>query len=259
MPGLGGAVPDPGHAGDLRHPLLSRAVQRERGLQQPPLQLPALLPDHLLPRSPWSRNPASPAAHDSSPANCSAGSASAAARSRVRRDLAPVLPDLHHRHREPHRHSPTSECPPGMISGHHPGNGPEPADPSAPDRPGYAPGSPPAPLPTSADHSRQRQKYPESPGHSEYRGIQSCIGTRSHLLKRCTHPRGPSGTGERPGPGRAAALASHIRCFFGGYYFCRLLHLMRIRDGMRTVAALDSNHRADQCEVSGGAYVDDSG
>jgi hypothetical protein len=37
------------------------------------------------------------------------------------------------------------------------------------------------------------------------------------------------------------------------------MHLMRIRDGMRTVAVVDSNHRADQCEVSGGAYVDDSG
>ena len=57
---------------------------------------------------------------------------------------------------------------------------------------------------------------------------------------RCHDPRGPSGTSERPGSGRASALASHIRCFFGGYYFCRLSHLMRIRDGMRTVAAVEA-------------------
>jgi hypothetical protein len=49
MPGLHAAVPDPRGAGDLRDPLLPRAVEGERGLQQLPLQLPALLADHVLP------------------------------------------------------------------------------------------------------------------------------------------------------------------------------------------------------------------
>ena len=39
----------PRGAGDLPDPLLPSAVQVERGLQQPPLQLAAVGPDHLLP------------------------------------------------------------------------------------------------------------------------------------------------------------------------------------------------------------------
>ena len=42
----------------------------------------------------------------------------------VQRGLAPVLPDLPHRHREPHRHRRASACLPGMIPAQHPGNGP---------------------------------------------------------------------------------------------------------------------------------------
>jgi hypothetical protein len=38
-------------------------------------------------------------------------------------------------------------------------------------------------------------------------------------------------------------------------YFYRQLHLMRTRDDVRIVAAEDDNHRADQREVGGGAYV----
>ena len=46
---LHAAVPDPRGAGDLPDPLLARGVDGERGLQQPPLQLPPRLGDHLLP------------------------------------------------------------------------------------------------------------------------------------------------------------------------------------------------------------------
>ena len=41
----------PRGAGDVRDPLLPRAVEGERGLQQAPLQFPALLADHVLPLS----------------------------------------------------------------------------------------------------------------------------------------------------------------------------------------------------------------
>src|SRR5271165_5434252 len=40
VPGLDGAVPDPRGTGNLRGPLLAGTVDVERGLQQPPLQLP---------------------------------------------------------------------------------------------------------------------------------------------------------------------------------------------------------------------------
>jgi hypothetical protein len=80
MPGLHAAVPDTRRAGDLRNPLLASAVDRERGLQQPTLQLPARLADCLLPLpviqlAGIRRRPASIAE------NCSAVLASAAASS----------------------------------------------------------------------------------------------------------------------------------------------------------------------------------
>ena len=49
MPGFDAAMRDPRGARDPGSPLLPGGVDRERGLQQPPLQLAALLPDHLLP------------------------------------------------------------------------------------------------------------------------------------------------------------------------------------------------------------------
>jgi hypothetical protein len=79
-----------------------------------------------------------------------------------------------------------------MISGHHPGNGPGTRGPVSAGPSRIRPWQPADALPTSADHSRQRQKYPELPGHSEYRGIQSCISTRSYLLKRCTPASRPN-------------------------------------------------------------------
>ena len=75
-----GAVPDPGGAGDPVSPLLAGAVDVERGLQQPPLQLAPLLADHLLPL-PVIEVPGLVRGPAASPANCSAGPASAAASS----------------------------------------------------------------------------------------------------------------------------------------------------------------------------------
>ena len=49
MPLSHAAVADPRRASDPRGPLLAGGIDAERGLQQPPLQLPALVPDHLLP------------------------------------------------------------------------------------------------------------------------------------------------------------------------------------------------------------------
>ena len=74
------AVPDPGGARDPRGPLLAGGVDVERGLQQPPLQLAALGPDHLLPL-PVIEVPRLLRGPGRQPANCSAGAASAAASS----------------------------------------------------------------------------------------------------------------------------------------------------------------------------------
>lgn len=49
LPGPGAAVRYPRGAGDLRDAFLPRGIQVGRGLQQPPLQLAALGPDHVLP------------------------------------------------------------------------------------------------------------------------------------------------------------------------------------------------------------------
>ena len=53
-------------------------------------------------------------------------------------------------------------------------------------------------------------------------------------------------------------IVSLIAGFCTGCYFCRQLHQMRTRDDVRIVAAEDDDSRADQREVSGGAYVDHS-
>ena len=49
VPGLHAAVTDPRGARDPLSPLLARGIDAGRGLQQPPLQLAALFPDHFLP------------------------------------------------------------------------------------------------------------------------------------------------------------------------------------------------------------------
>ena len=117
------AVPDPGSAGDPVSSLLAGAVDVERGLQQPPLQLAPLLADHLLPLpvievSGLVRGPGR------QPGELLRGGGQRRRQLPVQRGLAPVLPDLPHRHREPHRHRRASRCLPGMIPAHHPGNGP---------------------------------------------------------------------------------------------------------------------------------------
>ena len=123
MPLFHAAVADPRRAGDPRGPLLAGGVDAERGLQQPPLQLPALVPDHLLPVP----------VIEIAGLVCRPGRQAGELLRRggqcrrqlpVQRGLAPVLPDLPHRHREPDRHRRTSRRLQGMIPAQHPGNGP---------------------------------------------------------------------------------------------------------------------------------------
>jgi hypothetical protein len=125
VPGLDSAVPDPGGAGDLRGPLLGGAIDVERGLQQAPLQLASLLADHLLPL-PVIEVPGLVRGPGRQPGELLRRGGQRRRQLPVQRDLAPVLPDLPDRHREPHRHRRASRCLPGMVPAHHPGNGPGP-------------------------------------------------------------------------------------------------------------------------------------
>ena len=124
VPGFDAAVRDPRGARDPPGPLLAGSVDRERGLQQPPLQLPALLPDHLLPL-PEIAEPRLVRRPGRQPGELLRGPGQRRRHLTVRRDLAPVLHDLPHRHREPHCHRRASGFLPGMIPAHDPGNGPE--------------------------------------------------------------------------------------------------------------------------------------
>jgi hypothetical protein len=101
--GLHGPVPDPRGARDLRRPFLPGGVQAERGLQQPPLQLPALPHDRLLalpvvqvPR--FLRRPGQQARE------LLRGIRQRRRQLPVHRGLAPVLQDPPHRHQQPSRH-----------------------------------------------------------------------------------------------------------------------------------------------------------
>ena len=123
VPVLDGAVPDPGSARDPLGPLLAGGVDVERGLQQPPLQLAALLADHLLPL-PVIEVPGLVRGPGRQPGELLRRGGQRRRQLPVQRGLAPVLPDLPHRHREPHRHRRASRCLPGMIPAQHPGNGP---------------------------------------------------------------------------------------------------------------------------------------
>lgn len=123
VPGLDGAVPHPGRAGDRRDALLPRAVQVERGLQQPPLQLAALGADHVL-ALPVVQEPRFFRRPGQQPGELLRGAGQRRRQLPVRRVLAPVLPDLPYRHRDPHRHRRPFRCPPRMVTADHPGNGP---------------------------------------------------------------------------------------------------------------------------------------
>ena len=117
------AVRDPRRARDPGSPFLPGAVDVERGLQQPPLQLAPLLPDHLLPL-PVIAEPGLVRRPGRQPGELLRRGGERRRQLPVQRGLAPVLPDLPHRHREPHRHRRASRCLPGMIPAQHPGNGP---------------------------------------------------------------------------------------------------------------------------------------
>ena len=117
------AVRDPRRARDPGSPFLPGAVDVERGLQQPPLQLPPLLADHLLPL-PVIAEPGLVRRPGRQPGELLRRGGERRRQLPVQRGLAPVLPDLPHRHREPHRHRRASRCLPGMIPAQHPGNGP---------------------------------------------------------------------------------------------------------------------------------------
>ena len=178
VPCLHGAVPDPGRARDLPR---SAPPARCPGRTWPPAAAAAAPGPPPRSPPPAPRGPGTPPRPPPRPAARRTAPPGRQRRRQlpVHRDLAPVLPDLHYRHREPHRHRRASDARrewfPPMI----PETAPEPADPAAPDRPGYAPGRPLAPLPTSTDHSRQRQKRPESPDAPNIRAFNP-ISAQGH-------------------------------------------------------------------------------
>ncbi len=166
-----GAVPDPGGARDSLGPLLAGAVDVERGLQQPPLQLPPLLADHLLPL-PVAEVPGLVRRPGRQPGELLRRGGQSRRQLPVQRGLAPVLPDLPDCHREPHRHRRASRCLPGMIPAHHPGNGPGPCGTSdgTPSRP--RPGRIAATSLTRINRHQQCQKRPGTSGLSQYNPVQ---------------------------------------------------------------------------------------
>jgi hypothetical protein len=103
VPGLHGPVPYPGGARDLRDALFPGGVQVECGLQQPPLQLADLGPDYLLPL-PVVQEPGFFRRPGQQPGEQLRGAGQRRRQLPVHRGLAPVLPDLPHRHRQRHRH-----------------------------------------------------------------------------------------------------------------------------------------------------------
>jgi hypothetical protein len=120
---LDAAVADPGGAGDPGGPLLAGGVEVERGLQQQPLQLPALVPDRLLP-VPVIEVPGLLRRPGCQARELLRRGVQRRRQLLLQRDLGPVLQDPPHRHREFRRHRRASRYPQEMIPGHHPGNGP---------------------------------------------------------------------------------------------------------------------------------------
>ncbi|MGZ8802855.1 MAG: hypothetical protein ACXWZL_09670 [Mycobacterium sp.] len=100
---LDAAVPDPRRTGDLADPLLTRTVDRERGLKQPPLQFPALGPEHLLPL-PVIQARGLPGRPDQHRRELLRGAGQRRGQLTVHRVLAAVLVHLRHRHRNRNRH-----------------------------------------------------------------------------------------------------------------------------------------------------------
>jgi len=100
---LDDAVADPGRAGDPRGPLLAGGIDVERGLQHQPLQLTALVPDHLLPL-PVVEVPGLVRRPGRQPRELLRRGGQRRRHLPLQRGLAPVVEDLPHRHREPRRH-----------------------------------------------------------------------------------------------------------------------------------------------------------
>jgi hypothetical protein len=162
VPGLDAAVRDPCGAGDLPGPLLAGGVDRERGLQQPPLQLTALRPDHVLP-FPEIAEPGLVRRPGRQPRELLRGPGQRRRQLLLRRDLGPVLQDLPHRHREPHRHR-ALLCLPGMISAHHPGNGPRTCGTGKQEQP--QPRHQPT-VPATTDQQESPSAMPGKPGNTQ--------------------------------------------------------------------------------------------
>src|SRR5216684_794493 len=110
VPGLDGAMPDPRGARDLRNPLLPRAVEGERCLQQPPLQLAALLADHLLPL-PVVQEPRFARRPGQQPGELLRRAGQRCRQLPVHRGLAPVPPDRPDLSRQRHRPRRTPDAP----------------------------------------------------------------------------------------------------------------------------------------------------
>src|SRR6266851_1721952 len=123
--------------------LLPCAVEGERGLQQPPLHLAALSPDHVL-LLPVVQEPRLARRPGQQPGELLCGIGQRRRQLPVRRDLASVLPDLPYRHRQRdcHRRASSGTCRewfPPML----PETAPEPPDPATAPPPRYAPRDPP--------------------------------------------------------------------------------------------------------------------
>ena len=109
LPGLDAAMGYPRSAGDVRDPLLPRAVEGERGLQQAPLQFPALLADHVLPL-PVVQEPRFVRCPGQQPGELLRRAGQRRRQLPVHRGLPPVIPDLPHRHRQHDRHRRTPDA-----------------------------------------------------------------------------------------------------------------------------------------------------
>ena len=114
---LHAAVADPRRARDLHDPLLPRPVDREGGLQQLPLQLPARLADHRLPLPVISAGRVSRGPRDHL-RELPRRTGQRRGQLTVQRALAAVLVHLRHRHRDRNRHRRASVTAAGIHGGH---------------------------------------------------------------------------------------------------------------------------------------------
>src|SRR5512135_2153321 len=145
-----------------RGPLLAGGIDVERGLQHQPLQLTALVPDHLLPL-PVVEAPGLVRRPGRQPRELLRRGGQRRRYLPLQRGLAPVVEDLPHRHREPRRHRRASCACRERFLAILPETPPEPAQPVMEPPPGHVRNSSSAPCLNSANHYQQCQEYPVIP------------------------------------------------------------------------------------------------